>query len=228
MVIVLTDMMMIHPTAEVSPQASIGHDTQIWNHTQIRERAVVGSQCVVGRDVYIDVDVHIGDRVKIQNSALLYRGVTIADGVFIGPRVCFTNDRYPRAITPSGTLKTTDDWTQGEIFVEYGASIGAGAIIVTGVTIGRFAMVAAGAVVTRDVPPHGLVMGVPAQLVNHVCACGQPLPCNDTNRLSDLANVVAADPPQPRRTAYTHAGYGNQGSVKYLCDVCDTLWEMAM
>ncbi|MEZ4617993.1 MAG: hypothetical protein R2867_21125 [Caldilineaceae bacterium] len=109
--------------------------------------------------------------------------------------------------------------------MEYGASIGAGAIIVTGVTIGRFAMVAAGAVVTRDVPPHGLVMGVPAQLVNHVCACGQPLPCNDTNRLSDLANVVAADPPQPRRTAYTHAGYGNQGSVKYLCDVCDTLWE---
>ena len=166
--------LLIHPTADISPQATIGPATRIWNYTQIREGAVIGSECVIGRDVYIDTDVQIGSRVKIQNSVLLYRGVTIADGVFIGPRVCFTNDRYPRAITPDGVLKGVDDWEQGEICVGYGASLGAGAIVVTGVTIGAFAMVAAGAVVTHDVPAYGLVMGVPARLVGYVCACGKP------------------------------------------------------
>lgn len=136
---------------------------------------MIGDECIIGRNVYIDADVHIGNRVKIQNNALLYRGVTIADGVFIGPRVCLTNDRYPRAITPDGALKGVDDWEQGKISVGYGASIGAGAVVVTDVTIGAFAMVAAGAVVTHDVPAHGLVMGVPARLVGYVCACGRPL-----------------------------------------------------
>jgi acetyltransferase-like isoleucine patch superfamily enzyme len=192
----------IHPTADISPQASIGPATRIWNYTQVREGAVIGAECVIGRDVYIDADVQIGNRVKIQNSVLIYRGVTIADGVFIGPRVCFTNDRYPRAITPDGSLKTVDDWEQGSIEVGYGASLGAGAIVVTGVTIGAFAMVAAGAVVTHDVPPYGLVMGVPARLVGYVCACGRPLtaphggrvvraeaPCSCSNEVEALAKV---------------------------------------
>lgn len=167
--------MTIHPTAEVSTLATIGTDTRIWHHVQVREGAEIGDNCIIGRDVYVDTDVHIGNCVKVQNSALLYKGAVIEDGVFIGPRVCLTNDRYPRAITPWGTLKGVDEWEQGVIRIQYGASIGAGAIVVTGVTIGRFAMVAAGAVVTHDVPDHGLVMGVPARLVGYVCACGQPV-----------------------------------------------------
>jgi len=169
----------IHPTADISPDAAIGPATRIWNHTQVRERASIGAECVIGRDVYIDADVQIGNRVKIQNSVLIYSGVTIADGVFIGPRVCFTNDRYPRAIRADGALKGVDDWEQGKIDVGYGASLGAGAIVVTGVTIGAFAMVAAGAVVTADVPAYGLVMGVPARLVGSVCACGRPVKAGD-------------------------------------------------
>lgn len=189
---IVSHFMMIHATADISPQAIIGHDTQIWNHSQVREHAVIGDACVIGRDVYIDAAVQIGSRVKIQNSALLYRGVTIADGVFIGPRVCLTNDRYPRAITPDGALKGVADWTQGEIYVGYGASIGAGAVIVTDVTIGAFAMIGAGAVVTRDVPDYGLVLGVPARLVGYVCACGKPVEtsCQDCLSTNTVKHVL--------------------------------------
>lgn len=166
---------MIHPTAEVSPQAQIGAGTRIWHQAQVREGAVIGTDCIVGKGVYVDAGVVIGNNVKIQNGALLYHGLTVEDGVFIGPQACFTNDRLPRAITPEGNLKTDADWTVGPIHVGYGASIGAGAIILPNVTIGRFAMVAAGAVVTRSVPPHALVMGAPAQPAGYVCRCGQRL-----------------------------------------------------
>jgi acetyltransferase-like isoleucine patch superfamily enzyme len=110
--------------------------------------------------------------VKIQNHALIYHGAEIGDGVFVGPGAILTNDKVPRAINPDGTLKSADDWTVGRIRVRRGASIGAGATVVTGITVGSFAMVAAGAVVTQDVPDHGLVAGVPARLVGWVCACG--------------------------------------------------------
>jgi acetyltransferase-like isoleucine patch superfamily enzyme len=170
---------MIHPTADVSPAAQIGSGTRIWHQTQVRERAVIGRNCIVGKDVYIDFDVVIGDNVKIQNGALIYHGVTLEDGVFIGPQACLTNDRVPRAITPDGRLKTTTDWEVGPIRVCYGASIGAGAIVLPDVTIGRFAMVAAGAVVTRSVPDYGLVVGVPARLVGYVCPCGRRLEATD-------------------------------------------------
>lgn len=193
--------MQIHPTADVSPHATIGQDTRIWNYAQIREGAVIGAECIIGRDVYVDADVQIGNRVKVQNSALLYGGAVIADGVFIGPRVCLTNDRYPRAITPDGLLKGIDDWTQGEIYIGYGASIGAGAIVVTGVRIGAFAMVAAGAVVTCDVPDYGLVMGVPARLVGFVCACGRPvLTASETHTPFFLAGQPTPERPTPAQT----------------------------
>jgi acetyltransferase-like isoleucine patch superfamily enzyme len=162
----------VHPTADVSPQASIGTGTRIWNRAQVREGAVLGANCNIGKDAYIDFDVRIGDNVKVQNSALIYHGATLEDGVFVGPQACLTNDLYPRAINPDGSLKSASDWEVGETVVRYGASIGAGAIIVTGVEIGRFAMIGAGAVVTRDVPAHGLALGVPARLVGYVCACG--------------------------------------------------------
>ena len=166
---------MIHPSADVSPQAEIGPGTRIWHQAQVRERARIGANCIVGKGVYIDFGVQIGDNVKIQNGVFVYHGVTIEDGVFVGPRVCFTNDMYPRAITPDGALKSDADWEVGEITVRYGASLGAGAIILPNVTVGCFALVGAGALVTRDVPDYGLVLGNPARLVGYVCRCGQRL-----------------------------------------------------
>ncbi len=160
---------MIHPTAEVSPTAVIGEGTRIWHQAQVRERVRIGRNGIIGKGVYIDLGVQIGDNVKIQNYALVYHGVTIEDGVFVGPRVCLTNDKQPRAITPDGALKSDADWQVGPILVKYGASLGAGSIILPGVTIGRFALVGAGAVVTKDVPDHGLVVGNPARLVGYVC-----------------------------------------------------------
>ncbi len=166
---------MQHSTADVSPQAQIGAGTRIWHQAQVREGAVIGANCIVGKGVYVDTGVVIGNNVKIQNGALLYHGLTVDDGVFIGPLACFTNDRLPRAITPDGRLKSDADWTVGPIHVCVGASIGAGAVILPNVTIGEFAMVAAGAVVTRSVPPHALVMGTPARQAGYVCCCGQRL-----------------------------------------------------
>jgi len=127
---------------------------------------------VLGKGAYVDFDVRIGDNVKIQNRASIYHGVTLENGVFVGPHVVFTNDKLPRAINPDGSLKSEDDWELGRILVEEGASIGAGAIIVTDVTVGRFAMVGAGAVVTKDVPDYGLVYGNPARLAGYVCENG--------------------------------------------------------
>jgi UDP-2-acetamido-3-amino-2,3-dideoxy-glucuronate N-acetyltransferase len=167
--------MQIHPTAEVSPLARIGEGSRVWNHVQVREGAQIGRWCIIGKGAYIGLDVVIGNRVKIQNGASVYRGARIEDGVFIGPHACLTNDKFPRAITAAGELKGSSDWEVGSIVVQYGASIGAGAVILAGVTVGRFAMVGAGAVVTKDVVAHGLVVGNPAQLVGFVCACGHRL-----------------------------------------------------
>lgn len=166
----------VHSTAEVSSEALIGDGTRIWHQAQVRERAQIGEQCIIGKGVYVDAGVRIGARCKVQNGAFLYHGCRLEDGVFVGPGVIFTNDRVPRAITPEGELKSDADWVVGETHVRAGASLGAGAIVLPGVTIGRFAMVAAGAVVTRDVPDFGLVLGSPARLTGFVCACGTRLP----------------------------------------------------
>jgi UDP-2-acetamido-3-amino-2,3-dideoxy-glucuronate N-acetyltransferase len=165
----------IHPTASVSTEASIGPGTRIWNQAQVRENVRIGENCIVGKDVYIDFSVEIGDNVKIQNGALIYHGTTLESGVFIGPGAIFTNDRKPRAINPDGTLKGNDDWEVGPTHVGFGASIGAGAVILPGVMIGSFALVGAGAVVTRNVPAHGLVVGNPSRLVGYVCKCATSL-----------------------------------------------------
>ena len=166
---------MIHPTADVSPKAVIGEGTRVWQYVQIREGTQIGKNCILGKNVYIDFGVTLGDNVKIQNNVSVYHGVTIEDGVFLGPHCVFTNDKFPRAINPDGTLKGGEDWELGKILVKYGAAIGANAVIVTGVTIGRWAMVGSGAVVTKDVPDHGLVAGNPARLIGYVCACGYRL-----------------------------------------------------
>src|SRR3989304_8491111 len=118
---------MIHPSAEVSPEARVGKGTQGWNEAQIREGAVVGEHCIIGKGAYIDRDVVIGSNVKIENRASVYRGVTLEDGVFVGPHVSFTNDRYPRSVTLEGRLRTDADWEPERTLVRGGASLGAGA-----------------------------------------------------------------------------------------------------
>jgi len=168
-------MIKIHPTAEVSESAQIGDGTQIWHQSQVREGARIGRNCILGKGVYVDFDVQIGDHCKLQNGASVYHGVRLEDGVFVGPGVILTNDRHPRAINPNGSLKTDADWEVGHIHVKRGASLGAGSLVLPDVTIGEFALVGAGAVVTRSVPDHGLVVGNPARLVGYVCRCGRPL-----------------------------------------------------
>lgn len=169
------DPLFIHPTADVSPHAVIGAGTRIWHQAQVRERACIGENCIVGKGAYIDLGVAIGNNVKIQNGVYVYHGVTVQDGVFLGPGVILTNDRLPRAINPDGSLKSDADWQVSPILIQRGASIGAGAIILPGVTVGEFALVGAGAVVTTDVPVHGLFYGNPARLHGYVCRCGRSL-----------------------------------------------------
>lgn len=165
----------IHPTADVSEKACIGEGSSIWHHSQVREGARLGQNCILGKGVYIDAGVQIGSNVKIQNYVSVYHGVTIEDGVFIGPHVCFTNDLRPRAINPDGTLKAADDWNLSETLIKRGAALGANATVRCGVTIGEWAMVGSGSVITRDIPAYGLVMGNPARLKGFVCPCGERL-----------------------------------------------------
>lgn len=167
---------LIAATALVDSRAELGPGVRVWHWSQVREGAVIGAESIVGKGCYVDTGVRIGSRVKIQSNVSIFHGVTLEDGVFVGPHVCFTNDKAPRAINPDGTLKGAADWTVTATLVRYGASIGANATIVCGVTVGRFAMVGAAAVVTRDVPDYGLVLGNPARLVGYVCACGHRLP----------------------------------------------------
>jgi acetyltransferase-like isoleucine patch superfamily enzyme len=165
----------IHPTADVSEGAIIGEDSSVWHHAQVREGAHIGSNCIIGKGVYIDAGVTIGDNVKIQNYVSVYHGVTLEDGVFVGPHVCFTNDLRPRAINPDGSLKAADDWVLSETIIRRGAALGANSTIRCGTTVGEWAMVGAGSVVTRDVPPYGLVWGNPIRLHGFVCPCGEKL-----------------------------------------------------
>lgn len=165
----------IQATADVDDRATIGDGTVVWHLAQVREGAEIGEQCVIGRGAYVGPGVRIGDRVKIQNHALVYEPAVVADGAFIGPAVVFTNDEFPRAVTPDGRLKTGEDWHAVGVTVGEGAAIGARAVCIAPVTIGRWALVAAGAVVAADVPDYALVAGVPARRVRWVGRAGVPL-----------------------------------------------------
>jgi UDP-2-acetamido-3-amino-2,3-dideoxy-glucuronate N-acetyltransferase len=165
----------IMPSADVDERARIGAGTQVWHLAQVREDARIGVECSIGRGAYIGPGVVLGDRCKVQNHALVYEPAVVADGVFIGPGVVFTNDTVPRAVTVDGSLQTHDDWSAVAVTVDTGASIGARAVCVAPVRIGRWAMVAAGSVVTRDVPDFALVAGVPARRVRWVGQAGAPL-----------------------------------------------------
>jgi len=190
----------VHPSAMVSPEAVIGEGSKIWQNCQIREGVHIGKGCILGNGVYIDEGVHIGDQCKIQNGVSIYHGVTLGNGVFCGPNAVFTNDLRPRAINPDGTLQGGEDWVVTPTLVKQGASIGANATIVCGTTIGQWAMVGAGSVVTHDVPNHALVFGNPARVRGFVCNCGQSL--SSPNRSADM--------------------------IEYICPVCDTRIEIPM
>jgi acetyltransferase-like isoleucine patch superfamily enzyme len=164
----------------------------------VREDARLGAECILGKNVYVDFGVRIGDRCKIQNNASIFHGATVESGVFIGPHACITNDRLPRAVTPKGALKGNDDWEVGTVVLRSGCSIGAGAIVLANVTIGRFAMVGAGAVVTRSVPDHALVVGNPAAIAGFVCACGGRLDFDGLTLREVLAPQAAGEPPMSR------------------------------
>ena len=160
------------PTAQVHETAELGAGTTVWELAQIREHARLGAGCVVGRGAYIGAGVRIGDNVKLQNHALVYEPAELGDGVFIGPAVVLTNDQYPRAVDPEGRPKRGGDWKPVGVLVATGASLGARSVCVAPVRIGRWAMVAAGAVVTKDVPDFALVAGVPARRTGWVGRAG--------------------------------------------------------
>lgn len=165
----------VHPSAEVSDEAIVGQGTRIWHQAQVLPRARIGSECILGKGVYIDFDVSIGDRCKLQNGVNVYHGATVEDGVFLGPGVMLLNDKNPRAINPDGTLKSGSDWQVSPTHIGEGAGVGGGAIILPGVTVGPWAIIGAGSVVTQDITAYGLAFGNPARLKGFVCRCGQRL-----------------------------------------------------
>lgn len=165
----------IAPAATVEPGAAVGAGSAVWDGAVIRRGASVGERCVLGRGAFVDTDVVVGDACKIQNNALVYHPAKIGDGVFIGPAAVLTNDRFPRAVNPDGSPKSEEDWEPVGVVVEQGASIGAAATVLGGVTVGAWALVAANSTVTRDVPPYALVAGSPARRIAWVGPAGRPL-----------------------------------------------------
>ncbi len=162
----------IHPTALVDTK-NIGAGTRIWAYTHILRGATIGKQCVIGDHCYIESGVVVGDRVTIKNGNMLWEGVTVESGAFVGPHVFFTNDLYPRSPRlPEARFRYAARSWLVPTRVRHGASLGAGAVVLAGVSIGRYATVGAGAVVTKDVAPHALVVGNPARRAGWVCLCG--------------------------------------------------------
>ncbi|MDD7941998.1 acyltransferase [Actinomycetospora lutea] len=165
----------IHPTAEVEDGSRVGAGTTVWQFAHVRHGARVGEGCTLGRGAFVDEDVVLGDRVKVQNHALIYRPARLGDGVFVGPAVVLTNDLHPRAVTVEGAPKGVDDWDAVGVVLDEGCSIGARTVLLPGVHVGRWAMVGAGSVVTRDVPPFALVAGTPARRRGWVGRAGHRL-----------------------------------------------------
>jgi UDP-2-acetamido-3-amino-2,3-dideoxy-glucuronate N-acetyltransferase len=181
----------IHPSADVAGDAEVGPGTAIGDRTRVGRGAAIGAGVEIGRDALIDDGVRVGDATRIHDGVLVYRGATLEDAVFVGPGAIITNDRFPRAITSTRDVDDLTDAGPAAVLLRSGCSIGAGAVIVAGIEVGRFATVGAGGIVTRDVPGHALVAGNPARRLGWVCACG--------HRLNDSTGHPA--PAQPERYA---------------------------
>ena len=183
----------IHPNA-LCESPDVGTGTRVWAFAHVMRGATVGEDCNIGEGAFIEAGARVGSRVTLKNHVLVWEGVSIADDVFVGPNVCFTNDRRPRSPrmeAAAARYAKKEHWLV-PTSVERGASLGASAVVLPGVTIGAYALVAAGAVVCSDVAAHRLVMGNPARAVGWVCHCGQKvdftLPCAACGRLIDLSN----------------------------------------
>ena len=190
---------MIEPSADVAPSALVAPSARVWHLAQVREDARVGDDTIIGRGAYIGEGVRVGNRCKIQNYALVYEPASLADGVFVGPAAVFTNDHCPRAINADGTLKSASDWERVGVTVERGAAIGARAVCVAPVRIGEWASVGAGAVVTSDVAPYALVVGVPARRVGWVGEAGVPLVAADEESRNEAGDRAWVCPASGRR-----------------------------
>lgn len=187
---------------DIADSAVIADSARVWDYAQIREQAVIGDECIIGRGAYIGIGVRLGRACKIQNHALVYEPARLGNGVFVGPAAVLTNDRQPRAVNPDLSLKSASDWDAVGVIVHDGASIGARAVCIAPITIGAWAMIGAGSVVTRDVPAHALVVGVPARQVGWVSKTGEPLVqgaklsdwrCPSTGALYTVVNGVLTE-----------------------------------
>lgn len=176
---------MISVEARIDDGALIGRDCTIWANTHIRSGASVGAGSTIGESVYIGPGVQIGEGCKIQNGVLLYEPAIVERGAFLGPGAIFTNDRVPRAINPDLTVKSSQDWKKQGVFVGEGASIGAGSVCIAPVRIGKWSMIGAGAVVTRNVPDHALVVGNPARRIKWIDQSGRPLKKSGSDWVSE-------------------------------------------
>lgn len=181
----------IHPTALVEAGATIAPSARVWHYAHVRGGASIGENCVIARGVFVDTSVSIGDGCKVQNYVSLYQGVVLERGVFVGPSATFSNDRVPRATNPDFSSKSSSDWSIDETLVREGASIGANATLVSGVTVGRWALVGAGAVVTRDVADHALVVGCPARTIAWVCRCGNRFDSREAAQQCAVCSAVS-------------------------------------
>lgn len=165
----------IHLSAMVEDNVEIGENTKIWAMSHVRGGTKIGNNCIISEGVFIDTDTEIGNNCKIQNHSIIYHKTILEDGVFIGPNVCFTNDKVPRAVNPDGTLKSADDWEASTIHIKTGAAVGGQCTITPGVTIGSWSMAGSGSVITKDIPDYALVYGNPARIRDFVCKCGERL-----------------------------------------------------
>ena len=165
----------VHSTADVADNATIGISSKVWHFAQIRESATIGENCIVGRGAYIGTGVSLGDGCKVQNYALVYEPAILEEGVFIGPAAVLTNDEFPRAVNTDLSPKSAHDWKPVGVHVKRGASIGANSTCIAPLTIGEWALVGSGSVVTKDVPNFALVVGNPAKRIRWVGKAGMPL-----------------------------------------------------
>lgn len=159
----------VHPSSYIDEGVAIGENTKIWHFSHIQKGAKIGKNCSFGQNVNISNNVIIGDYVKVQNNVSIYEGVELEDYVFCGPSCVFTNDLTPRSRYPKGSVGYK------KTLIKHDASIGANSTIVCGHTVGEYALIAAGAVVTKDVPAHALMAGIPAKQIGWVCNCGNVL-----------------------------------------------------